>query len=141
MSKVRSIFGSPGRSKFGCGSLSQRDIDDLLSGELDELRSERFEEHCRVCDECVRLSVAVERFRTLVDEGVLESEARRFALGERSIKARLREEFERAIVDSGQRGGSLPWGREMSADELEQIAAAGPDGPTDPVIPKDDDEP
>jgi len=140
MSKIESIVGARNRGHFGCGFLSQRDIDDLLSSGLDASRSERLEQHRVQCEECVHLVAAVERFREVIDGGVLETEARQFAEREQAVKLRLRQEFERTFGPSGRRGGSVPWGREMSADELEYIAAAGPDGPTDPLVPEDEDQ-
>jgi len=139
MSKIESIFGARDRGKFGCGFLSQRDVDDLLTSELEGPRFDRLEQHRLECEECVHLLAAVERFRAVIDDGVLESEARQFAESEQAVKARLREEFALTLGSSGRRG-SPPWGREMSTDELEYIAAAGPDGPQEPLVPENEDE-
>lgn len=138
MGKVESIFDARRRAKFGCGFLSQRDVDELLEGKLIDSRRERFEKHQREgCAECLHLAAAIEQFRRVLDEGVLQIEADRFARSEHDLKRRLQEEFERTFADADRR--KTPWGSEISTDDLEQIVAAGPDGPRADPDPEADD--
>jgi len=129
MSKVESIFGAR-RNKFGCGFLTHRDIDELLEGKLSAERTDRFQQHQRGgCNECLLLGASVERFRRILEEGVLEVEAGQFAKTEQALKERLREEFQQMFSAAEVTMVEAPWSRELSTDDLEHIAAAGPDTP------------
>lgn len=142
MSKIRSIFGKPPKDRFGCGFLTRRDIDEILESRFDEARQERFEEHQREgCTECLYLAAALEQFTRILKDGVLGIEAEQFSEIEQGLRINLRREYEKIFARNGLPVSSLPWAREVSTDDLEHIAAAGPDGPRNGFDrdPDDDD--
>jgi hypothetical protein len=131
---VRSIFG---RSRaFGCGSLSRHQVDRFLEGGLDESTWVDFQGHARSCNECRHLADALEIFRELLEDGVMATERAAFERSERTLRARLRQELER--LPSGSRG-FFRGAADLSCEELEQIAAAGPQDPKADDGIRDDD--
>jgi len=140
VSKVESIFGARRRAKFGCGFLSARDVEELLEGRLEASRVERFERHlAEGCVECLHLSAAIEEFRRVLTDGAVAAEVSAFVRTERSLKRTLREAFARALRGRATAPSNLPWERELTAEELESIAAAGP--PVPPQEPEDERDP
>lgn len=127
MTNIRSFSDAPDK-RFGCGFLSRRDVDEMLEGRLDDARRERFEQHQREgCTDCLYLAASLEQFARVLRDGVLGIEARQFADVEPGLKVHLRQEYERLFARNGLPVSSLPWAREISTDDLEHIAAAGPD--------------
>lgn len=119
---VRSIFG--GSRAFGCGALSRRQVDLFLEGGLDEESWDRFRSHGQTCHECRHLAEALDIFRELLENGVLDAERAAFERSERTLRARLRQELER--LPPGKRR-LLARTADLSCEQLEQIAAAGPE--------------
>jgi len=138
MGKIESILGARRRGRFGCGFLAPRDVEEMLEGRLAEDRRRRFELHLQQgCVECLHLAAAVEKFRLVLDEGVLGVEAGQFARTEHGLKLRLREEFDRIFAGRGRH--RAPWSGEIGTEDLERIVAAGPDTP--PAEPNLDPDP
>ncbi len=125
----------------GCGFLSSREVDALIEGRLGARRAGLFDAHRdRGCGECLHLHAAAESFREILEHGVLEAEQTAFARIRRSVEVRLGQEVDRLQDGSGRSLFGRPWGvgRGLSADELEQIAAAGQSDLDEPVTDEDD---